>query len=71
MWVVVVAALIFLIINFVHYIALSGYVKKVGGEKMWKTWVGKLYFWQSSILTSTAGTFFIIYVLKWTNVLKF
>ncbi|EIJ38265.1 hypothetical protein JoomaDRAFT_1249 [Galbibacter orientalis DSM 19592] len=71
MWIAVITTLIFIIINFVHYIVLNGYAKKVGGKKMWKTWGGRLYFWQSSIITSTAGTLFVIFILKWANVLNF
>lgn len=69
MWIVAIAVLIFLLMNFVHYIALSDYVKKIGGKNMWKTWVGRLYFWQSSIITSSAATLFVMFLLKWTNIL--
>ena len=68
-WIITTA--IFLIINFIFYKSLNDYVKKEYGEKMWKIWGNKLYFWQSSIFVSTLGTALIMYLLKWSNVLTF
>lgn len=70
-WIIIIAIAIFLIINFLFYKSLNGYVKKVSGEKMWKTWNSKVYFWQSSIYTSAAVTTLILYLLKWSGVLTF
>ncbi|TYB76935.1 hypothetical protein ES674_09535 [Bizionia myxarmorum] len=70
-WIITIAITIFLIINFLYYKSLNGYVKKQFGEKMWKTWTSKLYFWQSSLYTSAAITVLIIFLLKWVNILNF
>ncbi len=68
-WIVAIA--VFLIINFLHFIGLKGYVKKEFGKKWLNIWGNKIYFWQSSIFVSTAGTLLIIYLLKWANILTF
>ncbi len=70
-WIISLAIAIFLIINLIHYLSLNGYVKKTFGKKWLKVWGNKVYFWQSSIFVSTGGTFLIMYLLKWTNVLSF
>lgn len=70
-WIISLAIAIFLIINFIHYKSLSGYVRKEFGKKWLKVWGNKVYFWQSSIFVSTGGTFLIMYILKWSNVLSF
>lgn len=72
-WIVTIAIVTFLILNFLFYKSLYDYVKKEVGEKMWKIGIGgnKFYFWQSSIFFSAAGTALIMYTLKWTSVLNF
>ena len=70
-WIITIALAIFLIINFLFYKSLNGYVKKEFGKKLWKIWGNKVYFWQSSIFVSTAGTVLIMYLLKWSNALTF
>ncbi len=70
-WIITIAIVIFLIINIFHYIGLRSYVKKEFGKKWLKVWGNKVYFWQSSILVSTAGTLLLIFLLKWTSVLNF
>jgi len=70
-WILTIAIVIFLLLNFLFYKSLNGYVKKEYGKKMWKIWGNKVYFWQSSIFGSTIGTALIMYLLKWLNVLTF
>ncbi len=69
-WIIIIAIAIFLILNFLFYKSLYGYVKKEVGEKMWKIGIGgnKFGFWQSSMFFSTAGTALILYILKWGQV---
>ena len=71
MWIILIAIAIFLIINLIYYKSMSGYVGKAFGKKWLKIWGNKVYFWQSSIFVSTGGTFLIMYILKWSDVLNF
>lgn len=70
-WIVTITIVIFLLLNFLCYIGLKGYVGKAFGKKWLNIWGNKVYFWQSSIFFSTAGTILILYLLKWTGVLTF
>lgn len=68
-WIITIAVLIFLAINFLYYKGMNGYVKKAFGKKWLTVYGNKVYFWQSSIFVSMAGTALIMFFLKWTNVL--
>lgn len=70
-WIITIAIVFILILNFLFYKSLNGYVKKEVGKRMWKIGGNKVYFWQSSIFFSTAGTILIMFLLKWSNVLTF
>jgi len=70
-WIILIAAAIFLIINLIYYKSMSGYVGNAFGKKWLTVWGNKVYFWQSSIFVSTAGTVLIMYLLKWSNVMNF
>jgi len=70
-WIITIAAAIFLIINFLFFKILNVYYKNEFGKKMWKLGGARVYFWQGSIFVSTAGTALIMYLLKWGNVLTF
>ncbi|RDY62062.1 hypothetical protein DX873_06040 [Flagellimonas nanhaiensis] len=71
MWIIAIAVSIFLLLNFLFYVNLNGYVKKEFGKRMWKLFGNKLYFWQSSVFVSLVGTVFIMYVLKCSDILIF
>ncbi len=68
-WVIAIA--IFLIINFLFWWLTSGHFKKEYGEKIWKKWGTRLFYWQGAIFTSTGITILIMYLLKWSNILTF
>ena len=70
-WLIAIAIVIFLVLNFLFYRILDGYVTESYGKKWLTVWGNKLYFWQSLIFVSTFGTFLIMYFLKWSNVLTF
>ncbi len=70
-WVITTATVIFLILGFLFYKAMTGYVRTSFGKKWLKIWGNKLYFWQSLIFVSIAGTVVIMFLLKWGNVLTF
>lgn len=70
-WVIAIAIIVFLAINFIFYKAMNGYYKREFGKKMWKLRGNKVYFWQGSIFVSTAGTFLVMYFLKYLNILTF
>lgn len=70
-WIIITVIAIFLIINFIYYKSMKGFVRESLGKKWLNVWGNKVYFWQSSIYVSTAGTSLVIYLLKWSNVLTF
>ncbi|MAU14919.1 MAG: hypothetical protein CMH46_05195 [Muricauda sp.] len=70
-WIITIALLIFIAINFLYYKSMNGYVRKAFGKKWLRVYGNKLYFWQSSIFVSSAATVFIMYVLKWASILTF
>lgn len=69
--IIIAGIVIFLIINFIYYISIKGYVKESFGKKWLNLWGNKVWFWQSSIFVSTGGTALVICILKWSNVLNF
>ena len=69
--IIIVAVVIFLIINLLYSKILKDYVSKAFGKKWLTAWGNKLYFWQSSLFVSIAGTVLIMFLLKWTSILTF
>lgn len=68
---VIITVVIFLLINLLYSKILKDYVRKAFGKKWLTVWGNKLYFWQSSLFVSIAGTVLIMFLLKWTSVLSF
>ncbi|MEL6809972.1 MAG: hypothetical protein AAFP76_01405 [Bacteroidota bacterium] len=68
-WIIAIA--IFLVLGFLYYKSLKGYVKEAFGKRWLQIWGNKLYFWQSLLFISTASTVLVMYALKWSNVLTF
>jgi len=62
---------LFIVFNIRFYKVLHAYAKNETGRRLWKVGGARIYFWQASIYTSTAGTILIMYILKWTSVLSF
>ena len=69
-WIIALAVIVFLIINYLLYKSLHVFVKKEFGKKWLKIWGNKVYFWQSIILVSSASAALIIFVLKRTNLVN-
>ena len=70
-WVITIGIVIFLTLGFLFYQSMKSYVRTSYGKKWLKLWGNKLYFWQSLIFVSIAGTALIMILLKWGNVLSF
>lgn len=70
-WILILAVAIFLTINLLYSKFLRGYVRKNFGKHWLRVWGNKVYFWQSSIFVSTAGTAIVMYLLKWFQILTF
>lgn len=70
-WIVILVSTIFLIINLIYYKSTKGFVKETLGKKWLAIWGNKVYFWQSSIFVSIAGTTLILYILKFLTILSF
>ncbi|RKR12451.1 hypothetical protein CLV91_2582 [Maribacter vaceletii] len=64
MSVIAIALVTFLVINFLYSKVLRVYVKKEFGKKWLTIWGNKVYFWQSSIFVSSAGTFLVMYLFR-------
>lgn len=62
-WTLVIAISIFLLINLLYYVGMRSYVQKSFGQRWLTVWGNKVYFWQSAIFASTAGTAILMYVL--------
>lgn len=70
-WIITGAGIVFTILNFLFYKLLNVYYRNEFGKKMWHIGGARVYFWQASILVSSAGTALVIYLLKWVHVLTF
>ena len=68
--ILIIAILIFVSIAFLYQRFLNGYAKEKFGEKWPKIWGNKVYFWQSVIFISTAGTIIVMYLLKVSRILS-
>ena len=68
---IAVSLITFLILSVLFYISMKGFVRETFGKKWLMIWGNKLYFWQSLIFVSLAGTVIIMLLLKWANVLTF
>ena len=70
-WVIIIGIAVFSVLAFLFYQSMRGYVRTNYGKKWLKLWGNKLYFWQSLIFMSLAGTVLIMFLLNWGNVLSF
>ena len=70
-WMIIIAALTFTVLSVLFYKVMKGYVQEEFGKKWLRVWGNKVYFWQSLIFVSIAGTAMIMFVLKWLNVITF
>lgn len=68
-WIIVIS--LFLISTFLFWKLTNGYFKKEYGEKLWKQWSSRLFYWQGVIYTGTGITILLLFFLKWGNVLIF
>lgn len=69
--IITIAAVIFLTVGFLFYRIMRGYVKETYGKKWMNLWGNKVYFWQSLLFVSMAGTALALFVLRWAEVLTF
>ena len=70
-WIIVIAIVVFLIMSFLFYKIMKGYVREEFGKKWLTIWGNKVYFWQSLIFMGGAGTVLIMLLLKWGGILTF
>lgn len=68
-WVIVIS--LYLIITFLFWRLTNGHFKKEYGEKMFKLWGTKTFYWQGILLISGGLTVVIIFLLKWANIFNF
>jgi len=65
------AVLLFLILTFLFWKLTREHFKKEYGPKKWEKWGTRIFYWQGVIFVGTGGTFLILYILNWTNILTF
>lgn len=70
-WILLTAALIFVLFIFIYWRLTHGYAKKKYGMKVWKHWPMRLSYWQSAVLYSVGFTFLTMFLLKWSDILTF
>lgn len=68
-WILAIA--LFLIITFLFWRFTSEHFKKEYGNRNWKQWGTRTFYWQGAIFVGTGGTLLIIFLLRWINVLTF
>ena len=69
--ILIISIVLFLSIGFLFWKLTKSYLRKENGEKVWKLWSSRTYYWQGVIFVATGGTFFMLFILKWTSVIKF
>jgi len=70
-WIILIAISLFLIITFLYWKLTNSYAEKEYGKKMFKQWGTKTFYWTGALFISGGITVFVIYLLKWGNVLTF
>ncbi len=70
-WIITIAATIFLLSGVLVYKSLTAFVIEKFGDKWLTHWGNRLYFWQSLCFTTLAATALILFLLKWLNILSF
>jgi len=71
LWLVITTIGLLLILSFLYYKIMRGYVREEYGKKWLTIWGNKVYFWQSLVFMTGASTVLILLLLKWGNVLTF
>ncbi|GAA4304119.1 hypothetical protein GCM10023163_28150 [Aestuariibaculum suncheonense] len=69
--VILIAIILFLVMNILFYKVLAGYYKNEFGKRRWSLGGSKTFFWNGSIFFSAGVTCLIMYILKWINILTF
>ncbi|MEM7186079.1 MAG: hypothetical protein AAF466_05410 [Bacteroidota bacterium] len=70
-WIILIAGVLFLVWSVFIYRSMRSFVREKFGNLWLKNWGNKVYFWQSLLFTSMAGTALVLFLLKWGNVLSF
>jgi hypothetical protein len=68
-WLIVI--ILFLINLFLFWRITARHRKKEYGQKMWKLWGARTFYWEGAIYISTWTTILILFILKWANILTF
>ena len=67
----IAAILLFVLITFIIATLTLKKFKTDSGERVWKLWYGRSFYWQIVSLCSLCITALILFGLKWVNVLEF
>ncbi|WP_051205317.1 hypothetical protein [Salinimicrobium xinjiangense] len=67
----IIAVLVFIIISFLFWRITRGHFQKEYGQKVWKQWATRFFYWQGVVFVGTGGTLFVLFLLKWSNILSF
>ena len=67
----VIGITLFIVMTFLVWKFFNGFYKKEHSKKMRKTWGAKMYYWHFILMISGLITTFVIFLLKYGNVLAF
>lgn len=70
-WIIFIALVVFTLMALLFHRVMRGYVREEFGKKWLSLWGNKVYFWQSLIFMSMAGTVLVMYLMKWAQVISF
>jgi len=70
-WIILIAIVLFLLITFLYWKMTRSYVEKTYGEKMFKQWGPRTFYWTSVLFVSGGITVLSLLLLRSINVLTF
>lgn len=70
-WLIVISLVIFALAILLYWMLTRKYGEKVYGQKLWKQWSSRLYYWQGAIFYSMGFTTAMMFLLKWGGIIDF
>ncbi len=66
-----IAVSLFALFNFIFWKVTNGPIRKEYGERLFKRWDSKLYYWQGAIYVSSGLTVLILWLLNKGDLINF
>jgi len=67
----VIGIILFLFVTFIFWKPTHKEYKKEYGEKLWKDWGSRAFYWQGAIMISGGITGLLLVLLRWGNIMTF